>query len=90
MVGGKKWLIVLTEEQHEWIKETSETVGIKGSDIVREVIDRTMSEDPKRFQMSLVQAQVKIKLKSLNDRKAAILEEETKLKRQLQGERVAA
>ena len=83
MEGGKKWLVVLTEEQHEWIKDTSSKVGLKGSDIVREIVDRVMNEDSKKFRESLANAQLKMKLQSINDKKAALMEEERELKRQL-------
>ncbi len=85
MVGGKKWLVVLTEEQHEWIKRTSEEVGIKGSDIVREIIDRVMADNPRQFKNSMANAQLKIRLQALNDKRAAIEEEANELKKQMSG-----
>lgn len=89
MTGGKKWLLVITDEQHAWIKDVIRDTGLKGSDIVREVLDRVMGEDDKKFRQSLSQAQLKIKLESINDRRAALEEEAAKLKKQLSGERVA-
>ncbi len=83
MVGGKKWLVVLTEEQHEWIKATAQEVGIKGSDIVREIIDRTMGDNPRQFKNSMANAQLKIKLQAINDKRAALDEEVAKLKQQM-------
>lgn len=90
MIGGKKWLAVLRDEQYEWLKDTSKEVGLKGSHVIRELIDRAMTEDNKRFKQSLAQTQLKIKLQNLNDKKAAILEEERELKRQMSNDRVAA
>lgn len=90
MTGGKKWLTVITEEQYEWIKDTSEKVGLKGSDMIREILDRAMAEDQKKFRASLANIQVKIKLQSINDRKIALQEEEREVRKQLQGETVSA
>lgn len=89
MTGGKKWLVVLTEEQHDWIKTLSQDVGLKGSDIIREMIDRTMGDNPRQFKASLANAQLKIRLQVLNDKRAALEEEAKELKKQLSSDRVA-
>jgi len=90
MTGGKKWLVVLTEEQHDWIKATAEEVGIKGSDIVREILDRVMSEDTRKFKASLANTQLKIRLQTINDKRAALDEEVRELKKQMGSEKVTA
>lgn len=90
MQGGKKWLMVVTDEQHEWIKTTAREVGLKGSDIVRELIDRVRQEDDRKFKASLAQTQLKNRLQALNDKEAAIQEEKRELKRQMSSDKVAA
>lgn len=75
MMNKRKWITVITEEQYDWIKETAEAAGLKGSDVVREAIDRSMKN--REFRASLAQTQLKIQLDALNDKKAA-LESQTK------------
>lgn len=74
-MANKKWLTVITEEQYDWIKETALAAGLKGSDVVREALDRSMKD--REFKATLAAAQLKIQLDTLNSKKAA-LESQTK------------
>lgn len=69
---GKKWMIVVTEEQYDWIKSVSNKTGLKGSDIVRELVDRCMTDDPKSFVNSLAATQHKMELEELERKQEAI------------------
>lgn len=85
MTGGKKYMIVLTEEQYNWIKTVATETQLKGSDVVREIIDRCMVDNPRQFKASLVNTQMKIKLQALNEKRAALDEEVAELQRQFKG-----
>lgn len=89
MTGGKKWVLVITDEQSDWLKDVADKTNLKGSDIVREMLNNIM-EDDKKFISSLANAQLKIKLQALNDKKAALAEEERELKKQFSGDKVLA
>lgn len=82
MTGGKKWVLVVTDEQHDWLLMVREKTHLKGSDIVRELISRQMEDDDKKFIASLANAQLKIQLQNINDRKAALAEQERLIRKQ--------
>lgn len=89
MTGGKKWMTVLREEHHEWLKDVIKQTDLRGTDIIGEMFERIMADD-KKFIASLAQAQLKIKLQTINDKKAALAEEEKELKKQYSPEKVTA
>lgn len=86
---GKKWMIVVTEKQYNWIKEVAETTGLKGSDIVREMVEHTMNNDTKTFISGLATTQYKIELANLAEKRQEIEDKEAELKKKLKQERVA-
>lgn len=90
MTGGKKWLVVITDDQHEWMSDLAESLDIKGTVIVRELLDRAMAEDQRKFRASLSTIKLKAELQSVNDKKAEILEKEKELQKKLKEEGVAA
>jgi hypothetical protein len=90
MNNARKWMASLSDEQYDWVKQTSEDVGIEGSAIIRECIDKCRKENPRQFTDSLISAKAKIQLDDLLDKKAT-LEEEIKLLRiRSNGTKVAA
>lgn len=68
----KKWLVLVREDQYDWIKKTAAQTGLKGSSVIREVIDRTRTKEQKEVISSLMQAQVRARLEELEEAKEAI------------------
>lgn len=74
-LGGynvKKWLVVVKDEQYDWIKRTAEEVGLKGSAVVREVIERARTKDNKEIRQSLLQASEREQLEDLLEERALL------------------
>lgn len=72
MTEKKKWLVILTKEQYDWIKDTAESTELKGSDIVREIIDDQMKSSPEKFKKRLVDAQKRIELERVMNKIAEL------------------
>lgn len=68
MTDKKKWLVILRKDQYDWIKETAQSTELKGSDIVRAMIDETMKTNPEKFKQKLAEEQTRIELQSYNDK----------------------
>ena len=81
----KRWLVVLPVNQRDWIKDISSSTGLKGSDIMSELIEDCMKNNSAKFKQSLAQTQLKIKLQAINERRAALEEEAQEVKRSLGG-----
>jgi len=86
---GKKWMIVVTDEQYEWIKSVSEKTDLKGSDIIREMIARIMDGNPKEFVSSLASTQLKNELMELEQKEQMIAQKTAELRKKLKQEGVA-
>lgn len=86
---GKKWMIVLTDEQFEWVKETAEKTGLKGSDIIREIVDRQMNDNPRQFVASLAATQYKMELQELEQQQRALEAKQEEIRKRIKQEKVA-
>ncbi len=80
MDGMKKWLAVVRVDQYTWLKDIGKKNGLKGSDLLREALDRVMQDES--FVEGLAETRIKVQLQELNDEAAAIEEKREALKRQ--------
>ena len=76
----EKWMVMVTPEQKEWIQATAEETGLKGSDIVREMISRTLKKDAKEFKNSLASIQYKIQFEELQMKREELERKESELR----------
>lgn len=74
MNTAKKWMVSLTDGQHEWVKQTASDASIDGSSVIREAIEQAI-KDSKGFISHLIGAQVRMKLDVLQEKKATLEEE---------------
>lgn len=86
----KKWLVVVTDEQYGWIKKTAEETGVKGSTVIREVLDRARTIESGDFKMSLLKSQIKNQLEEREIEKRRIEQEIQALHAKLRGGKVTA
>jgi hypothetical protein len=91
MSNVKKWMVVLTNEQYEWIKETADKAGVSGAAVCRTLIGQAMEQNSSEFRRNLMSAQIKSELEGLEEKKARIAEQEKELRLKLGSrERVVA
>jgi len=76
-------MVSLKEEQYEWLADTITATKLKGSQIIRALIDKAMQDKAGIFRKELANERVKIRLQQLNDERARIEEECQDLGRQL-------
>ncbi len=91
MEKPKKWMVVLSETQYEWIKDVADKSGASGAAILRTLITRAMDQNSSDFRRELMQAQLQSQLEALEEKKARIAEQEKELRSKLGSkERVTA
>lgn len=83
MLGKKRWLVVVTDAMHDWIKQTAKEAGVKGTHLVRELIEREMANNSEKFKASLANARIRNQIQELATKKAALAEQEAELHRKL-------
>lgn len=81
----KKWLVVVTDEQYDWIKKTAAEVGVKGSVVVRGVMEKVKTIDSGDFKMSLLKEQLKDKLESIENEQKKLDDQKNEIMRKLKG-----
>lgn len=81
----KKWMVVLTDEQYDWVKGTAEKADVSGASVLRALISEAMEINSNEFRRSLQSAQLKTELLQLEEKKAQIAEKERELRLKLSG-----
>ncbi len=87
----KKWMIVLSESQYDWVKDTSEKANVSGAAVLRALITEAMAINSTEFRRSLMSSQMRSELAALEAKEIEIKEKARELRIKLNGkERVLA
>ncbi len=78
-----KWMVMLTRDQKQLIEQTAEKTGLKGSDVIREMVKTVTSGDFKTFVNSLSETQTRILVENLESKKRELDEKIRDLKGQI-------
>lgn len=84
-VAAKKWMVVLSDDQYDWIKDTSTKADVSGATVLRALISQAMEQNSSDFRRGLMSQQLKAELQALEDKKAEIAEKEKELRAKLSG-----
>lgn len=82
-IPTKKWMVVLSDEQYNWIKDTSDKTDTTGAAVLRALVSQAMNENSVSFRRSLMSAQVQMELDELDRKKQAIADKEKELRAKL-------
>lgn len=85
MIPNKKWMVVLTENQYEWVKTTSSKAKVSGAAVLRSLISQAMEQNSADFQRSLMSAQLKVELHALEIAKEKLAEKEKEIRLKMTG-----
>jgi len=69
---SKKWMVSLSGDYYDWIKSTAEEAGVKGSEVITELISTIRKEHEEEFKHSLIDAQVRLEQQKLERQKEEI------------------
>lgn len=88
---AKKKLVtsVLSQEQIDWVKETSVHAGVGAGAVLSELINQEMRNKTSRFRHDLSQAKLRIQLEKYNDMQMELEQKKAEITRKLKGERIA-
>lgn len=75
----KRWLAILNGEQVQWIKNTAEAVGISGSAVVGEALNKVMKGGGKEFKGDLLSSKLRLQLQAIDHRIKAAEQEKAEL-----------
>jgi riboflavin synthase alpha subunit len=86
----KKWMVVLSDSQYDWIKETSEKTDVSGAAVCRALISQAMEQNASHLHDMLMSTRYKTELQELEEKQRVMAERAKELKAKLSGkERVA-
>ena len=79
----KRWLLFVPPHLQQWIRETADETGLLGSEVISELIERVIKDGSKQFKASLAIARTRRELENIQEKRAALEQEEQALQRKL-------
>ncbi len=77
----KKWLVIVEDEQYDWIKKMAAKAGVKGSKVVRKALKKAQEENADEIVASLRESKDEEELTKLERQKARLEEQIRAVKR---------
>lgn len=80
MVSKKRWVLVVDDRTHGWIKETARELGTSGQALFMEMLRQFKGADLTKFKAHVQEQQVQEQLARIRERRAELDKQEAQLK----------
>lgn len=80
MASKKRWVLVVDDRTHGWIKETARELGTSGQSLFMEMLRQFKDKDLTAFKENIHAQQVREQLERIRERRAELDRQEAQLK----------